>query len=70
MVKDSNILKPGRRHNCSAFVFCALADACRKATGGHAGCQEVSMCSTTAGSQRMYITITSAKVNKAEPTLI
>ena len=44
-------------------------DAFRKETGCHAGCKEVSMCSTRGGFQVMCITFTSAKVNKAEPTL-
>ena len=39
-------------------------------TGCEASCQEVSRCSTRGGSQGIYITFASAKVNKAEPTLV
>ena len=65
----------------SAFIFCVgdcpfdpeqiptYADACREVTGCCAGHQEVGMCSTRCGSWGMYIILTSAKVNKAEPTL-
>ena len=45
------------------------ADACGEVTGHHAGCQDVGRCSTRVGSQGTYITFTSAKVNKAAPTL-
>ena len=62
-------------HNGSTLVFCAgdpepiptSAQACGEATGCHAGHREVGRCSTRGGSQGMYITFTSTKVNKAEP---
>ena len=73
--------EPGHLHNGSWFVFCAgdcpfvcepsptSADAGGEATGCNAGCQEVSRCSTRGGSQGMYITFASSKMNKVEPTL-
>ena len=44
-------------------------NACREASGNHAGCQEIDRCSTRGGSQGMYITFASTKANKAEPIL-
>ena len=46
------------------------ADACREATGSCASCQEVGRCNTRGGSRGIYITLMSAKGNKAKPTLV
>ena len=64
----------------SAFIFCVgdpfeseptptSADKCGEVTGCDASHQEVSRWNTWDGSQGMYITFASTKVNKAEPTL-
>ena len=47
----------------------SLADASGKVMSCDASCQEVGRCSTRIGSQGIYITFASTKVNKAEPTL-
>ena len=64
------------------FVFCpgdfpfeseptpTSADAGGGVTGSNAGCQEVGRCSARGGSQGMFITFTSIKANKAEPTAV
>ena len=49
---------------------CTSSDACGEETGCDPDHQVVSRCSTSGGSQGMYITFASTKyANKAEPTL-